>query len=147
MGNGGSAATASHYCCDFNKGVSYEYEKRFKFMCLSDNTATLTAYANDVSYEMVFVEPLKNFLQPGDLVIGISGSGNSKNVLHAIDYANDHQAITLGITGYSGGALKKKAKYSVNIGVDDMQISEDLHMMLDHLAMKIIGQNSNKIIE
>lgn len=139
MGNGGSAATASHYCCDFNKGVSYKFNKRFKFMCLNDNIATLTAYANDVSYEMVFVEPLKNFLQPGDLVIGISGSGNSKNVLRAIDYANEHQAVTIGITGFSGGLLKQKARYSVNVGVNDMQISEDLHMMLDHLAMKIIS--------
>ena len=88
MGNGGSAATASHFCCDFNKGASYGYDKRFKFICLNDNVATMMAYANDVSYEDAMLEQLKNFFKPGDYVIGISGSGNSKNVLKAIEYAN-----------------------------------------------------------
>ena len=88
MGNGGSAATASHYAADFNKGLSYGKARRFRFMCLSDNVPTLTAYANDVAYDEVFVEQLRNFLQPGDLVIAISGSGNSRNILKAIEYAN-----------------------------------------------------------
>jgi D-sedoheptulose 7-phosphate isomerase len=84
MGNGGSGATASHFACDFNKGVSFGLPKRFRVICLHDNVPTLMAYANDVSYEQIFVEPLKNFLRAGDLVIGLSGSGNSPNVLRAI---------------------------------------------------------------
>ncbi|MBQ3695343.1 MAG: SIS domain-containing protein, partial [Alphaproteobacteria bacterium] len=86
MGNGGSASTASHFCCDFNKGASYGYDRRFKFICLNDNTATMMAYSNDVAYEDAMVEQLKNFFEPGDYVIGISGSGNSKNVVKAIEY-------------------------------------------------------------
>lgn len=138
MGNGGSASTASHYCCDFNKGASYGFDKRFKFICLNDNTATISAYSNDIDYNDALVEQLKNFFNPGDYVIGISGSGNSKNVIKAIEYANANGGITLGITGYSGGKLKELAQHSVNMNVNDMQISEDLHMMLDHLSMKII---------
>lgn len=138
MGNGGSAATASHFCCDFNKGMSYQQDKKFKMMCLNDNVATMLAYANDVSYENVFVEQLKNFLKPGDLVIGISGSGNSKNVLRAIEYANSNGGVTLGFTGYSGGLLKQISKYSVNANIDDMQITEDIHMMLCHMMYNLL---------
>lgn len=138
MGNGGSASTASHFCCDFNKGCSYGYDKRFKFICLNDNVPGMMAYANDVSYEDVFVEQLKNFFNPGDYVIGISGSGNSKNVLKAIEYAKQNGGKVLGLTGFDGGKLKKLCDYSVNMNIDDMQISEDLHMMMDHLTMKII---------
>ncbi|HOV38993.1 MAG TPA: SIS domain-containing protein, partial [Spirochaetales bacterium] len=111
MGNGGSAATASHFAVDFNKGLSYGKEKRFRFICLNDNLPTLTAYANDVGYEDVFVEPLRNFLVRGEVVIGISGSGNSRNVLKAIEYANKQGALTVGITGFDGGALRKMAQY------------------------------------
>lgn len=138
MGNGGSAATASHFVCDFNKGLSYEKDKRFKFICLNDNIPTMMAYANDVSYDNVFVEALKNYYNEGDLVIGISGSGNSKNVLNAIQWANDNAAITIGLTGYSGGKLLPMCKYNVHIPIDDMQITEDLHMVLDHCIMKIL---------
>lgn len=140
MGNGGSAATASHFVVDFNKGLSYKKAVRFRFTCLSDNVATLTAYANDVSYEDVFVEPLRNYLEPGDLVIGISGSGNSRNVIKAIEYANAHGAITLGLTGYDGGALKKTARHGVHIPIADMQVTEDLHMVLDHMAYAVLGR-------
>jgi len=138
MGNGGSAATASHFCCDFNKGMSYRKDKKFKFICLNDNIPTLMAYANDVSYDSVFAEQLKNFLEPGDVVIGISGSGNSKNVLNAIDYANKKGAVTVGLTGFSGGVLKGIARYSVNVNIDDMQITEDIHMVLDHMIYNIL---------
>lgn len=138
MGNGGSASTASHFCCDFNKGSSYGFAKRFKFICLNDNVPGMMAYANDVSYDEIFVEQLKNFFNPGDYVIGISGSGNSKNVLKAIEYANANGGITIGLTGFNGGKLKQICAYSVNMNVDDMQISEDLHMMMDHLSMKVI---------
>lgn len=138
MGNGGSASTASHFCCDFNKGSSYGFAKRFKFICLNDNVPGMMAYANDVSYDEIFVEQLKNFFNPGDYVIGISGSGNSKNVLKAIEYANANEGITIGLTGFNGGKLKQICAHSVNMNVDDMQISEDLHMMMDHLSMKVI---------
>jgi D-sedoheptulose 7-phosphate isomerase len=139
MGNGGSAATASHFVADFNKGLSFGMKRRFKFFCLNDNTATMMAYANDVSYEDVFVEQLRNFLEPGDLVIGISGSGNSRNVIKAIEYANASGALTLGLTGYDGGALKKTARFGVHIPVMDMQVTEDLHMVLDHMAYAVLG--------
>ena len=141
MGNGGSAATASHFCNDFNKGASFEFKdrKRFKFICLSDNVSTVTAYANDVSYDDAFVEQLKNFFDPGDIVIGISGSGNSQNVIKAVEYANANDGITVALTGYDGGKLRKIAMNTVHVNIDDMQIVEDLHMMVDHLSMKVIS--------
>jgi len=98
----------------------------------------MMAYANDTSYEDVFVEPLKNYFNAGDLVIGISGSGNSKNVINAISWANENGGITVGLSGYSGGKLKEQAQHSVHIPVDDMQITEDLHMAPDHCMMKIL---------
>jgi D-sedoheptulose 7-phosphate isomerase len=140
MGNGGSAATASHYAADFNKGLSYGKARRFRFLCLSDNVPTLTAYANDVAYDEMFVEQLRNFLEPGDLVVAISGSGNSRNVLKAIEYANRSGAVTVGLTGYDGGELKRIARYGVHIPIDDMQVTEDLHMVLDHLAYAVLGR-------
>ncbi|MEX2213755.1 MAG: SIS domain-containing protein [Phycisphaeraceae bacterium] len=135
MGNGGSASTASHMVCDLNKGASYQRDSRFRVMCLNDNFATLMAYANDVSYTSVFVEPLKNFMTPGDLVIGISGSGNSPNVLEAIDYANANGGITLGFCGYEGGKLIKAAAHHIHVPINDMQIVEDLHLVLNHVML------------
>jgi D-sedoheptulose 7-phosphate isomerase len=140
MGNGGSAATASHFAVDFNKGLSFGKAARFRFICLSDNIPTITAYANDLTYDDVFIEQLKNQLEPDDLVIGISGSGNSRNVLKAVNYANSVGARTLGLTGYDGGELKKIAQYGVNVPIADMQVSEDFHMILDHMAYSILGR-------
>ena len=141
MGNGGSAATASHYCCDFNKGISFGQEKRYKMICLSDNVPTMLAYANDMSYSDVFVHPLQNFYNEGDVVFGISGSGNSENVVCALQWAKEHGAITIAFTGYDGGKLKQIAEYGVHVPVHDMQITEDLHMILDHCMMKILSSN------
>lgn len=141
MGNGGSAATASHYVCDFNKGVSFNQERKFRFICLNDNIPTLMAYANDLSFEDIFVEQLKNYFKEGDIVLGISGSGNSKNVIKAIEYANNNGGITAGLTGYNGGKLKDLVKHSVHIPIDDMQITEDLHMVLDHCMIKILSKD------
>jgi D-sedoheptulose 7-phosphate isomerase len=140
MGNGGSASTASHFACDFNKGLSYGKRKRFKVISLNDNLPILLAYANDVSYENVFVEQLKNFFNPKDYVIGISGSGNSKNVIKAIEYANQNGGITIGFCGYSGGKLKEIAQYTIHIPINDMQISEDLHMIMTHLIMHVLDK-------
>ena len=95
MGNGGSGASASHAAGDFLKGASYGLDKRFKMICLNDNLPSMMAIANDIGWESIFIEPLKNFLQPHDLVIGISGSGNSKNVVAAMEYANEKGATTV----------------------------------------------------
>jgi len=138
MGNGGSAATASHFAVDFNKGLSYGKARRFRFICLSDNIPTITAYANDISYDDVFVEQLRNLLEPGDLVIALSGSGNSRNVIKAVDYANRSGAITVSLTGFDGGELKRIARYGVHVPLADMQVVEDLHMVLDHLAYAVL---------
>jgi len=140
MGNGGSASTASHWVCDINKGCSLDKEKKFKMMCLNDSISTLLAYANDLSYEDVFVEQLKNFLVSGDVVIGISGSGNSENVLRAIDYANNNGGTTVGLCGYSGGKLFQRVDIPVLAKVDDMQKVEDIHMIVVHMSMQRIIQ-------
>jgi len=138
-GNGGSAATSAHLACDLNKGVSLYTNKRFKIISLVSEMSTLTAYSNDESYGLIFVEQLKNFFQKGDIVIGISGSGNSKNVLNVIEYANNNGGTTIGWTGFDGGILKNISSYSINTNVDDMQISEDLHMTFVHLMMRILS--------
>lgn len=143
-GNGGSASTASHFCCDFNKGISSDQNSKFRFVCLSDNIPTLMAYANDYSWEEIFVGPLRNLFHEGDFVIGISGSGNSSNVIKALQYANEHQGISIGLTGYDGGIVKKISQYNVHVPIRDMQVSEDLHLLLDHCMMSILckhGEN------
>lgn len=138
MGNGGSGSTASHIVCDLNKGVSLGLQKRLKVICLNDNIATVLAYGNDVSYDEIFVEQLKNFLQPSDVVIGISGSGNSLNVLKAIRYANEAGAHTVGLTGFDGGKLAKEVKTSLWTNVHDMQKAEDVHLILFHVLMQVL---------
>ena len=139
MGNGGSAATASHFVCDFNKGIwEGQKEKKFKIQCLSDNVPIMTAIANDIGYEDVFLFQLQENLEKNDLVVAISGSGNSKNVLKAVEYAKTLGCETLGITGYNGGKLKAISDYSMHVPVDDMQITEDIHMIFDHMIMHIL---------
>lgn len=140
FGNGGSAATASHFVCDFNKGISEKKEKKFNFVCLSDNVPQMTAIANDFSYDEVFRYPLAGRLKPTDLVIGISGSGNSRNVIRAVEYAKEIGAPVIGITGYNGGRLKELADYHMDANIDDMQITEDIHMILDHMLFFILNQ-------
>lgn len=137
FGNGGSGATASHMVCDILKGCSYEKTSKFKISCLNDNIPTLLAYSNDVGYDVIFEEQLKNYLTDGDVVLGISGSGNSKNVLNAIAYANGKNALTIGFTGLSGGKLIDMAKVSFHIPINDMQITEDIHFITNHILYKI----------
>lgn len=139
MGNGGSAATASHFVCDFNKGLSKPGQKRFKFICLNDNVPSMMAYGNDISYDDIFVEQLRNFVQPEDVVIGISGSGNSMNVVKAVTYANEQGAKTACLVGYDGGRLKQIAEQCVHVDVNNMQIVEDIHMILDHMGMTVLS--------
>jgi D-sedoheptulose 7-phosphate isomerase len=136
FGNGGSGSTATHFACDINKGVSYGRKDRFKVVCLNDNIPTMLAYSNDVGFDVVFKEQLENFVEQGDVVIGISGSGNSKNVLYAMELAKEKSAITIGITGFMGGKLKEITDYSINARFNDMQISEDIHMIWVHIMMK-----------
>lgn len=138
MGNGGSASTASHYVCDFNKGLSYKKDKKFKFISLNDNIPTIMAYANDVSYDDIFAEQLKNYFKEGDVVIGISGSGNSPNVIKAIKYANENNGITVGLTGFDGGKLKLISQNNIHVPINNMQIAEDLHLIINHCVMTIL---------
>lgn len=132
FGNGGSAATASHIAGDYVKGASLGLDKRFKFICLNDNASAVMAISNDLSYEEIFIEQLKNFMHKGDVVIGISGSGNSINVLKAMEYAKNNGAHTLGFCGYKGGKLKELAELSLHAEVMDMEIAEDIHLIAFH---------------
>ncbi|MDR1857616.1 MAG: SIS domain-containing protein [Desulfovibrio sp.] len=144
MGNGGSAATASHFVCDFNKGLSYGNRKKYRAICLNDNFPTVMAYANDVSYDAVFIEQLKNFMRAGDLVIGISGSGNSMNVVNAIDWANQNGGETIALVGYDGGRLKNISRHCIHVKINDMQVVEDVHMVVVHMCMRILSKLSQE---
>ena len=138
MGNGGSGASASHAAGDFLKGASYGLDQRFKMICLNDNLPSMMAIANDIGWEDIFVEPLKNFLQPGDVVIGISGSGNSKNVLKAADYAKAKGATVIGMTGFKGGKLREVADISIHSDAMDMEVAEDVHMAVFNMVKKVM---------
>lgn len=143
-GNGGSASTASHFACDLNKGVSYGKEKRFKVICLNDNLPVMLAYANDVSYDDIFVEQLKNFMNTNDLVVGVSGSGNSENVLRAIRYGNENIGRTFGLCGCGGGKLKDIAQKSLVVNSNDMQKVEDAHLIIFHCIMQWFSFGTSK---
>jgi D-sedoheptulose 7-phosphate isomerase len=132
-GNGGSASTASHFACDMVKGASFNRAKRFRIMALTDSVPTLTAYSNDVSYECVFVEQLKNFAEPGDVVMAISGSGNSPNVLRALEYGNSIGCVTVALSGRDGGKLGPLAKLHVCAAHPHMGRIEDAHMIAAHM--------------
>jgi len=132
-GNGGSAATASHFVCDMVKGASYGREKRFRILALTDSLPTITAYSNDVAYECIFEEQLKNFARPGDVVMAISGSGNSPNVVRAVEYANSAGCRTIALTGRNGGKLGPAAQLNLNVGEQHMGRIEDAHMVMCHM--------------
>lgn len=134
MGNGGSAATASHMACDLGKNTVILGRPRFRVMALTDNIPLLSAYANDHGYENVFVEQLVNWVRQGDIVIGISTSGNSPNVLKAIKLAREVRAITVGWTGYDGGMLAKMVDVAVVVPNHCVEQIEDIHLMLGHLV-------------
>lgn len=136
LGNGGSSLTALHFINDWNKSIFLEGGRPFRGRSLVDNIGLLMSYANDISFQDVFVEQLRNILQPGDLVIAISGSGNSENVIRAVRYANENAAVTLGLCGYSGGKLKDLAQHHVWAKVDDMQLAEDIHSIFGHIVMQ-----------
>jgi len=132
-GNGGSASTASHFACDMVKGASYNRGQRFRIMALTDQLATITAYANDVSYDAVFVEQLRNFARQGDVVMALSGSGNSPNVIRALEYANSIGCRTIALTGRDGGKLAPLGQLSIQVKAPHMGRIEDAHMVVCHM--------------
>jgi D-sedoheptulose 7-phosphate isomerase len=138
FGNGGSAATASHVTGDFLKGISYNLDKRFKLHCLNDNVSGMMAISNDLSYEEIFIEQLKAFLQKDDLVIGISGSGNSANVVKAMDFAKSKGAKTVAFCGYKGGKIKDIADLVIHAPIHDMEVTEDVHIIIFHAIKQIM---------
>ena len=139
-GNGGSASTASHFTSDLAKGTIVEGVPRFKVLSLADNIPQMLAWGNDSCYEDIFVEQLKNLMEPGDVVVGISGSGNSGNVLRAIDYANENDGTTVGITGFDGGKIKDMVDLCLIVPVQNMQKTEDIHMLVDHLTTLMLKE-------
>lgn len=136
FGNGGSGATASHAAGDFLKGASYGLDKRFRIICLNDNLPSMMAIANDIGWDDIFIEPLRNFLQPNDLVIGISGSGNSTNVVKAMQYAKERGVATIAFCGFRGGKIKELADIVIHSKAMDMEIAEDVHMIVFNIIKK-----------
>lgn len=146
FGNGGSGATASHVTGDFLKGISYQMDKRFRVMCLNDNISGMMAISNDLTYEEIFIEQLKTFVRKDDVVIGISGSGNSVNVVKALEYAGSAGAITVAFCGFKGGKVKEIADVVIHAPIQDMEVAEDIHIIIFHaikqsLIMKLKGKN------
>jgi len=143
-GNGGSAATASHFVCDMVKGASFNRETRFRILTLTDSMPTITAYSNDLAYESVFVEQLRNFAQPGDLFAAISGSGNSPNVLRAMEYATSTGCRTIALTGRDGGKLGPLAQLNIQVDVPHMGRIEDAHMIVCHMIAYYFMEEAHK---
>jgi len=133
-GNGGSAATASHFAVDMGKGASLNRDPRFKIICLNDNTPWITALGNDFSYDKIYVEQLKNFASEGDILITISGSGNSPNIIEAAEWANSYGVFTIGLTGRPGGKLGQIAKLPVFVDSSHMGRIEDGHSLILHVV-------------
>lgn len=138
FGNGGSSATASHYQNDFNKGISEYVDKKYDFRCLNDNIATLMAIANDISFDEVFRFQMRGHIRKNDIVIAISGSGNSRNVIYGVEYAKEQECKIIALTGYDGGKLSRMADVSLHVPINSMQITEDVHMIFDHLIMAVL---------
>ena len=138
IGNGGSGSNASHFCEDLGKGTlrradfDNDEKKRLRVLSLTDNTPYILAWGNDEGFERVFVEQLKNLASPGDLLVAISGSGNSPNVLRAVEWANRHGLKTFGCTGFSGGKLRRLAQQGLHVPLDDMGIVESIHLTAFH---------------
>jgi D-sedoheptulose 7-phosphate isomerase len=132
-GNGGSASTASHFVTDMVKGASYNRDSRFRIMALTDSLPTITAYSNDVGYDCIFLEQLKNFAQPRDVFIAISGSGNSPNVVCAMEYANSIGCETIALVGRDGGKLGPMAKVQIRVAEPHMGRIEDGHLIVCHM--------------
>lgn len=147
FGNGGSGATASHFCEDLAKGTLNgninQDGIRFKAMSLTDNVPFILALANDEGYHAIFEQQLRNYSEPGDIIIAISGSGNSPNVINAVKYANRKKLITIGMTGFDGGELKKIARYCVHVPIHDMGVTESVHGIIIHYVVELLKEKLN----
>jgi len=138
MGNGGSASTASHFVCDLAKNTRYDGLPHFRAIGLADNMEIFSAYANDEGYDNVFSQQLINLVKPDDVVIGISTSGNSKNVVNAVEEAQKHSAITIGFTGFDGGRLGQLVDTHIHVDSIIIEHVEDIHLMLEHMIVRTI---------
>ncbi len=148
MGNGGSASTATHFVCDLAKNTRREGLPHFRVIGLTDNMAIFSAYANDEGYDSVFASQMANLINPGDIVIGISASGNSANVLRGIEEAHKHEAFTIGFTGFSGGKLGAMVDLQIHVDSNIIEHVEDIHLMLEHMIVKAIKEDvaENEIV-
>jgi D-sedoheptulose 7-phosphate isomerase len=150
IGNGGSGTTASHMAEDLGKStlrpedLKDESKKRLKVLSLTDNAGWLMAVGNDVAYDQVFVQQLMNYGRPGDLLLAISGSGNSPNILNAVDWANRHGLVTFGLTGYRGGKLKAMQQHGLHVELDDMGMVESIHLCLFHWVLNDVYARINQ---
>jgi D-sedoheptulose 7-phosphate isomerase len=151
FGNGGSGTTASHMAEDLGKStlnpedLKDEAKKRLKVLSLTDNAGWIMAVGNDVGYDQIFTQQLMNYGSRGDLVIAISGSGNSPNVLSAVDWANRHGLTTFGLTGYGGGKLKAMQQDGLHVALDDMGMVESIHLCLFHWVLNDVYARINKV--
>jgi D-sedoheptulose 7-phosphate isomerase len=151
FGNGGSGTTASHMAEDLGKSTLREEDlhdesrRRLKVLSLTDNAGWLMAVGNDLAYDQIFVQQLMNYGSAGDLVIAISGSGNSPNVLNAVDWANRHGLVTFGLTGYDGGQLKDLQQQGLHVALDDMGMVESLHLCLFHWVLNDVHARINAL--
>ena len=135
IGNGGSAATASHFACDLGKNAVEPGKPRFKVIALTDSTPAITAYGNDNGYASVFKEQLVNLMEAGDVVLAISASGNSPNIIEAVTHARDNGATVLGMDGFGGGKLSQLAHHAITVPAHTYEQVEDLHMILTHMIV------------
>jgi D-sedoheptulose 7-phosphate isomerase len=142
IGNGGSGANASHLCQDLGKGTLHDFDKqkRLRVMSLTDNTPYILAYGNDLGYDRIFVEQLKNFGRSGAVLLAISGSGNSPNILKAVEWANANDLTTVGITGYDGGKLKKMCHQSLHVPSFNMGVVEAAHAVIFHYLLDTLHE-------
>ena len=149
IGNGGSGANASHLCQDLGKGTLHDFDKqkRLRVMSLTDNTPYILAYGNDLGYDRIFVEQLKNFGRPGAVLLAISGSGNSPNILKAVEWANANDLTTVGITGYDGGKLKKMCHQSLHVPSFNMGVVEAAHAVLFHYLLDTLYERFKTVAE
>jgi D-sedoheptulose 7-phosphate isomerase len=145
LGNGGSAATASHFACDLAKGTIRPGRPRFRVVALTDNVPLMTAWSNDVAYEDLFAEQLRNLIQRGDVVVAFSGSGNSPNVLNAVDLARRMGGITIGFSGFDGGRLSAMVDVPVVVPSACMEQIEDVHLVLCHLTATVLRERLERI--
>ncbi len=143
FGNGGSAATANHFACDFGKNAIKDDNNRIKVISLSNSISSITACGNDIGFDTVFEEQLKNLMHDGDLVLCISASGSSPNIIRAVEYAKKRNGTVIGITGFCGGKLKELSDINVNVDSDSYEKIEDIHLIITHIIVYWFKLNQN----